>query len=396
METFWTLWWDWSDLIADTRGDRVLVDGDNMPKARFFPDARLNFTENLLRRRGGEPALIFRNEKGDRREISWDGLHRQVARLATAMKAHGITPGDRVAAYMPNLPETIMIALAAAAIGATFSSCSTDYGVTGVLDRFGQVAPVLLFTTDGHNYNGKAHSTVDRLTEIQAGLPSLRQTVLTPYLDPDISADSLADTVLMEDFVAGHDAAHIPYERLPFNHPLFVLFSSGTTGVPKCIVHSAGGTLVQQLKEDRLHHDVRPDDRILFFTSTSWVVWNMHLSFLGSGATLLIYEGSPLYPDPTTAFAYIEAEQATYFGTSAKFIDTLRLGDQAIGERFDLASLRTIVTSGSPLVEESFEYVHRRIKPDIHLGSVSGGTDIMCGFTVCEATAPGNGGGRVG
>ena len=388
METFWTLWWDWAGIIADTRGDRVLVNGDSMPAARFFPDARLNFTENLLRRRDDTPAMIFRNEKGDRREISWDELHRQVAGLATAMKANGITPGDRVAAYMPSVPETIMIALAAAAIGATFSSCSTDYGVNGVLDRFGQVEPVLLFATDGHNYNGKAHSTMDRLAEVQARLPGLHQTVLTPYLDSAVSPEGLASTVLMEDFVAGHEAAQIPYERLPFNHPLFVLFSSGTTGVPKCIVHSAGGTLVQQLKEDCLHHDVRRDDRILFFTSTSWVVWNMHLSFLGSGATLLIYEGSPLYPDPTNAFSYIEAERATYFGTSAKFIDTLRQGDLPVGERFDLTTLRTLITSGSPLVEESFDYVYQRIKPDIHLGSVSGGTDIMCAFNICEATAP--------
>lgn len=388
METFWTLWWDWAGIIAETRGERVLINGDSMPTARFFPDARLNFTENLLGRRDDTAALVFRNEKGDRREISWENLHRQVAALATAMKAHGITPGDRIAAYMPSVPETIMVALAAAAIGATFASCSTDYGVNGVLDRFGQVEPVLLFTTDGHNYNGKAHPTLDRLAEIQAGLPSLGLTVLTPYLDTDISAADLANTVLMDDFVAGHDVSDIPYERLPFNHPLFVLFSSGTTGVPKCIVHGAGGTLVQQLKEDCLHHDVRRDDRILFFTSTSWVVWNMHLSFLGSGATLLIYEGSPLYPDPTNAFAYIEAEGATYFGTSAKFIDTLRQSNLPVGERFDLTTLRTLITSGSPLVEESFDYVYQRIKPDIHLGSVSGGTDIMCAFNICEATAP--------
>ena len=388
METFWTLWWDWAGVIAETRGERVLVNGDTMPEARFFPDARLNFTENLLRRRDATPALIFRNEKGDRREVSWEALHRGVARIATAMKAAGITPGDRVAAYMPNLPETIMIALAAAAVGATFSSCATDYGVAGVLDRFGQVAPALLFTTDGHNYNGKAHSTLDRLAEIQAGLPSLKTTILLPYLDASVSPHGLTNTVLMADFLAGHDAVQIPYEQLPFNHPLFVLFSSGTTGVPKCIVHGAGGTLIQQLKEDCLHHDVRAGDRILFFTSTSWVVWNMHLSFLGSDATLLIYEGSPLYPDPTNAFAYIEAEQATYFGTSAKFIDTLRQSDAPIGERFDLTTLRTLITSGSPLVEESFDYVYGRIKSDIHLGSVSGGTDIMCAFNICEATAP--------
>ena len=396
MERFWVLWWDWAGVIAKTRGERVLVNGDSMPTARFFPDARLNFAENLLQ--GGQnrieqgredtPALIFRNEVGDRRETSWQDLQRQVATMATAMKAQGVAPGDRVAVWMPALPETIVIALAAAAIGATFSSCSTDYGVTGVLDRFGQVQPAVLFVADGHHYNGKVHSTLDRLAEVQTGLPTLRQTVLVPYLNPGLTAEGSDNTVTLAEYTAGHDASDVPYAHLPFNHPLFILFSSGTTGAPKCIVHSAGGSLVQQLKEDCLHHDVRAGDRILFFTSTSWVVWNMHLSFLASGATLLIYEGSPLYPDLTTAFRYIEGEQATYFGTCAKFIDSLRAQDLPIGEQFDLSNLRTLVTSGSPLVEEAFDYVYRRIKPDIHLASVSGGTDIMCGFTVCDATAP--------
>ncbi len=387
MEDFWLAFWDFTEIVADTRGDRVLVEGDHMMDAEFFPDARLNFAENLLRRKDDGVAIIFRNEVGDRREVSWAELNAQVAQLANAMLADGIGPGDRVAAYMPNLPETVVVALAAAAIGAPFCSCAPDFGLNGILDRFGQVEPTVIFAADGYRYAGKEFRT-DRLGDMQAGLPSLKRLILVPYLDPPGVPDGVVDGVLLDDYIAGHDSSLVPYNRLPFNHPLYILFSSGTTGKPKCILHKAGGALLQGMKEAMLHHDVHRDDRVLFYTSTNWVIWNVHLSYLSAGAAMLTYEGSPLYPDPEVLFDYAAADGATLFGSSAKFVDSLRQRQVPVGERYDLTKLRTLLTSGSTLVEESFDYIIDYIKRDIHIASTSGGTDVMCGFVVPDASQP--------
>jgi hypothetical protein len=278
MEQFWLSVWDFCDIVAERRGERVLIDGDRMPGARFFPDARLNFAENLLRRRDDGPAIFFRAEDRPIRRISWAELYAQVSRLARAFRAEGLGPGDRVAAYMPNVPETVVAMLAATSIGAVFSSCSPDFGVQGVLDRFGQIEPRILISADGYRYNGKTHSSLDKLPDILAGVPSLERTVIVPYIDerPDIAG--LGGAVLLPDYVADHQAGEIEFTRRGFNDPLYIMYSSGTTGPPKCIVHGIGGSLLQHVKEQRLHCDIRRDDRVFYFTTCGWMMWNWLVS----------------------------------------------------------------------------------------------------------------------
>jgi acetoacetyl-CoA synthetase len=311
-----------------------------------------------------------------------------VAGLANAMLADGLGQDDRIAAYMPNIPETVVVALATAAIGATFCSCAPDFGLNGILDRYGQVEPTVLFAADGYRYNGKEFRSTGNLAQMRAGLPSVKRMILVPYLDPPAIPDGVTNAVLLDDYVAGHDTSAVPYNRVPFSHPLFILFSSGTTGKPKCILHRVGGSLIQGMKEAMLHHDVHHDDRVLFYTSTNWVIWNVHLSYLSAGAAMLTYEGSPLYPDPEVLFDYAANDGATLFGSSAKFVDSLRQRQVPVGERYDLSKLRTLLTSGSTLVEESFDYILESIKEDIHIAPTSGGTDVMCGFTVPDASQP--------
>ena len=388
IESFWCALWDFSEIIADTRGERVLDHGDEQQRAAFFSDARLNFAENDLRWRGAGLAIMFRNEAGQQRNLSWDDLNQAVAGLAHAFLADGVTPGDRIAAYMPNIPEAVIAALAAASVGAVFSTCSPDFGARGVLDRIGQIEPVILLAADGYLYNGKVHGAGDRVREIQDGLPSLRRTVMVSYVDADSAWPDRGDTVAWTDYVAPHPSGGVPYKRLAFNHPLSILFSSGTTGAPKCIVHRAGGVVLQTIKETMLHYDVRPGDRILFFTSTAWVVWNLHLSHLLSGGALLLYDGSPFYPDPDALFDYMERARATHFGTSAKFIDAIKQTGIAPGRERDLSALRVILTSGSGLLPECFDYVYENIGEDLQLSSASGGTDIMCGFVTGNPIGP--------
>ena len=375
-EQFWQSVWTFCDVIASERGTRVVADRDKMPGARWFPDATLNFAENLLRRRDSEVALVFWGEDKVKRRVSHAELYTQVSRLAKALRAAGVKAGDRVAGYLPNLPESIMAMLAASSIGAIRSSCSPDFGVQGVLDRFGQIEPVALFAADGYWYNGKALETLSKLRDIVDRLPSLRKVVIVPYLEdrPDISAIRGAEC--LEDFAAGQDAVDIRFEQLPFNHPLYILYSSGTTGAPKCIVHGAGGTLIQHLKEHQLHCDVRPGDRLFYFTTLGWMMWNWLATGLASGATLLLYDGSPFIRGGNILFDYADAEGMTQFGTSAKFIDACNKAGLEPGRTHSLESLRTILSTGSPLVPESFDYVYRSVKQDVCLSSMSGGTDI--------------------
>ncbi len=388
IEKFWRSLWDYGGVIAETRGEVVLEDGDKMPGAQFFPEARLNFAQNLLRRRGPEDAMVFWGEDKVKRRVSWDELHDKVARLARTLRAQGVGPGDRVAGFMPNMPETVIATLAASALGAAWSSCSPDFGVQGVLDRFGQIEPKVLFCPDGYHYNGKGHDSLARVAEFSAQLPSLKAIVVVPYLSdtPDISA--LDKAVLLEDFIAGQPGGDFDFVQMPFNAPLFIMFSSGTTGKPKCIVHGAGGTLLKHLEEHRLQCDVKRGDRVFYFTTCGWMMWNWLISGLASEATLLLYDGSPFYPDGNILFDFMQEEKGTLFGTSAKYIDALNKAGLDPKSTHDLASVRTITSTGSPLVPEGFDYVYQHIKEDVCLSSIAGGTDIIGCFMAGNPIGP--------
>ncbi|MEE8187574.1 MAG: acetoacetate--CoA ligase [Kiloniellales bacterium] len=377
IEKFWLSVWDFCGVIAETRGETVLADGGKMPGARFFPGARLNFAENLLRRRDGADALVFWGEERVRRRLSHRELYDSVSRLVQALAAQGVGEGDRVAGFLPNMPETIIGALATSALGAVWSSCSPDFGNQGVLDRFGQIEPKVLLCADGYVYNGKEIDTLSRVREFITELPSLQRVVVCPYLSESPDLSGIRDAVSFAEFTGGFEPGEIAFRRIPFNAPLYIMYSSGTTGKPKCIVHGQGGTLLQHLKEHRLLCDVKRDDRLFYFTTCGWMMWNWLVSGLGSEATLLLYDGAPFYPDGNVLFDYAAAERCTLFGTSAKFIDALGNAGLDPGANYDLSALRTITSTGSPLAPEGFDYVYRHIKPDVCLSSIAGGTDLI-------------------
>ena len=379
---FWNLVWDYTGVIGE-KGGRILIDGDLMPGAAFFPDARLNFAENLLRQTGGGDVLVFRGEDKAARAMSWDELRTLVSRLQQAMRIAGVGAGDRVAAMMPNMPEAIAAMLAATSLGAIWSSCSPDFGERGVLDRFSQIEPKLFIACDGYWYNGKQIEVADKLKAIAQKLTSATTVIVVPYLDQvDAVAGNVPRAVSLDAFIAPFAVAELVFERLPFAHPLYILFSSGTTGIPKCIVHGAGGTLLQHLKEHQLHCGLRAGEKLFHFTTCGWMMWNWLASGLASGATLLLYDGSPFYPGGNVLFDYAEAEGMTIFGTSAKFIDAVRKAGLRPRDSHDLAALRVMTSTGSPLAPENFDFVYDAIKPDIHLASMSGGTDIVSCFVL--------------
>jgi len=385
---FWQAVWDFCGVLGEP-GETVLEHGDQMPGARWFPAARLNFAENLLRERGPATALVFRGEDRIERRMTHAELYQAVAQLAAAYRAHGVTAGDRVAAYLPNLPETIIAMLAAASVGAVFSSCSPDFGVQGVLDRFGQIAPKVLLAADGYFYNGKALDTRPKLADIVAQLPSVEQVLVVPYVEATPDLAGIPRAQLLAEFTAPFaHVSEIEFTRLPFAHPLYIMYSSGTTGVPKCIFHGAGGTLLQHLKEHQLHGDVRPGDRLFYFTTCGWMMWNWLVSGLASGATLLLYDGSPFLHQGRVLFDYADAEAMTHFGTSAKFIDALAKTELRPRQTHQLSALRTIFSTGSPLAPEGFDFVYEHIKPDVQLASISGGTDIISCFVLGNPTLP--------
>jgi acetoacetyl-CoA synthetase len=380
-EQFWESLWKFAGVRSSAKGSRVLVDRGAMPGARWYPDARLNFAENLLKLRDGSTALVFWGENRVKRRLTRRELYDQVARIAQGLRALGIKPGDRVAAYLPNMPEAIAAMLAAASIGATFSTCSPDFGVRGVLDRFGQIAPAVLFAADGYFYNGKEIDSLGRLSEIAAGLPSLRRIVVVPYVNDQPDLSRVPGAQGFGDFVAGQAGGDIAFEQLPFDHPLYILFSSGTTGVPKCIVHGAGGALLKHLCEQQLHCDIKPGDRLFYFTTLGWMMWNWLASGLASGATLLLYDGSPFVEEGRILFDYADAEGTTQLGTSAKFLDAAAKAGVEPAKTHRLGDLQTVLSTGSPLAPEGFDFVYRSIKRDVCLSSISGGTDI-CGCFV--------------
>ncbi len=385
---FWDLVWDFCGVVGE-KGERRLVHSDAMPGASFFPDAKLNFAENLLRQSGPGEAIVFRGEDKLSMRWTWEELRALVSRLQQALRDKGVKPGDRVAAMMPNLPETIALMLAVTSIGAIWSSCSPDFGERGVLDRFGQIEPKVFFAVDGYWYNGKRLSLAEKLKGVAPQLPSAQSVVIVPYLgEAKEVASALPRGIALADFIAPFAPKPVSFERLPFNTPAFILFSSGTTGVPKCIVHGAGGTLLQHLKEHRLQCDVRAGDRIFYFTTCGWMMWNWLVSGLGSGATLMLFDGSPFAPKESVLFDFAQQERFTLFGTSAKYIDACKKAGLAPARTHDLSALRLITSTGSPLAAESFEYVYSDIKRDVHLASISGGTDIVSCFVLGDPTSP--------
>ena len=387
LEAFWTSFWDYTDVIGE-KGDVVLADGDKMPGARFFPNGRISYAENMLRRRDDAPAIIFMNEKEQERSLSFKELYEAVSRWQQAFKNMGITKGDRIAGYMPNMPETIIAMLAATSLGAIWSSASPDFGVQGVVDRFGQIEPKVLVSVDGYFYNGKVIDCLSKIKEVQPQLKGLEKTVIVPFVSDKPDVSSLGDkAVVADDFIAA-EAAEVSFERVEFNHPLFIMFSSGTTGVPKCIVHGHGGTLLQHLKEHRMHSDTNKDDKVFYFTTCGWMMWNWLITALAAEATLLLFDGSPFYPSPNVLWDYATRHDCKLFGTSAKYIDALKNHDIKPGETHDLGTVKVLASTGSPLVHESFDYIYKDIKNDIHVASISGGTDIVSCFVLGNPISP--------
>jgi len=382
IEKFWVSLKDYTCVIAETWGDTVLENPDRMPGARFFPDGRFSFAENLLRRRDDGEAIVFRGEDKVKRRLTYGQLYDQVSLTAQALKDLGLEKGDRAGGYLPNMPEAIIAMLAVTSLGAIWTSCSPDFGVQGVLDRFGQIEPKVVFAADGYHYNGKTHDSLGKLGEILTSLPSVERAVIVPYTRTAPPLDDVPNAVMLGDFTAAYSPVDIDFERFDFNHPLYIMYSSGTTGAPKCIVHGAGGTLLQHLKEHQLHCDIKPGDRLFYFTTCGWMMWNWLVTALASQATLMLYDGSPFYPDGNALFDYVDAEKITHFGTSAKFIDAIIKAGLEPKKTHSLASMRLLASTGSPLAPDAFSYVYHHIKTDVHLASIAGGTDLLACFVL--------------
>jgi len=386
-QRFWRQVWGFCDVVGEGPLETVLVDGERMPGARWFPDVRLNYAENLLHPRVSDEveAVVFRGEDGATMRLTWAQLRRAAAAVAAALRADGIVPGDRVAGFLPNLPETLIAMLGAASVGAVWSSCSPDFGVEGVVDRFGQIRPRVLFAADGYRYGGKEIDSLATADQLLRKLPTVERLVVVPFLGT--VGDLPQGACPWDDYLAPHLDTTPQYLRLPFDHPLFIMFSSGTTGLPKCMVHTAGGTLLQHLKEHQLHCDLRPADRLFYFTTCGWMMWNWLVSGLASAATVMLYDGHPMSP-PSTIWDYAATERFHILGTSAGWLAACEKAGLRPRESHDLSVLRAVLSTGSPLSPESFDYVYRDVQPEVQLSSISGGTDIISCFALGSPVLP--------
>jgi acetoacetyl-CoA synthetase len=386
--SFWAALWDFCGIKASKQYDGIFTLGTHMMDTKWFPGARLNFAENLLRYRDDKTAIIFRSENDIRETITFAGLYRLVARLAKSMREMGVKPGDRVAGFLPNLIETVAAMLATTSIGALWTSCSPDFGINGALDRFGQIEPKFLFTADGYFYTGVTFNSLEKAAAIVKAVPSIERTIIIPYTKekPDISV--IPNSVLFEDFLSKEADTELVFEQLPADHPLLIMYSSGTTGLPKCMVQGAAGVLMGHLRDLTFHSDVKRDDVIFYFTSCGWMMWNWLVSSLALGPTVVLYDGSPFHPGRGNLFKVAAEEGITIFGTSAKYITELERSQLKLSERYDLSKLKSILSTGSPLSASNFEYVYANIKPDLCLSSISGGTDINGCFVLGNPTLP--------
>ena len=387
LEAFWTEMWRFAEIRPQAGSARVIDNPAIMPGAHWFPDSRLNFAENLLRCRDDKTALIFRGEDTVRRTLTYKELYAATAKVAAALRAAGVVPGDRVVGFMPNMPETIIAMLAAASLGATWSSCSPDFGIKGVLDRFSQTRPKVLFTADGYYFKGKAMDSLEKIAGIIKELPSIEKIVVVPYTRKRPDLTTLPHAVYYSDF-ADNDAQDIEFARLPFEHPLYIMYSSGTTGLPKCMVQSAGGVLLNQLKELLLHTDLTYEDTIFYFTTCGWMMWNWLTASLATGATLVLYDGNPFHPAPDALWRMTQEEKVSIFGTSAGYIAALKKAGVKPGKQFDLKALKALLSTGSPLSKEDFRFIYREVKEDLQLASISGGSDLNGCFALGNPMGP--------
>ena len=385
---FWARLWEFADIKASRGYDRVVDHFNKFPGANWFPGARLNFAENLLRYRDDRLAFVFRGETQKSAKMTYAEVYTVVSRLAKSLREVGVQPGDRVAAYMPNLMETAIAMLAATSVGAVWSSCATDIGPQAALDRLGQIEPKVLFTVNGYFYKGKTFSSVGNAAEIVKGIPSLKKVVVVSYTDEKPDLSHIPNAVRYDDFLAREKQPPLQFEQLPFEHPVYIMFSSGTTGKPKCLVQGAGGILINHLKELLLHTDLKREDRIFYITTCSWMMWNWLISSLGVGATIILYDGNPAHPDVGAMWKLTQDEKISIFGLSASYVNALRSQGVKPGKDYDLSSLREISQTGSPLSAEGFEYVYQEIKKDLHFNSISGGTDINGCFAAGSPTIP--------
>lgn len=385
-EPFWKTLCEYFAVDFDTPPHLILNYYDEMTDAQWFSGARFNFAEQLLKRRDENPALICIKEENQQQTLSFAQLYSEVAQCAAGLKAIGITAGDKVAALMPNTAQTIIAMLASTSLGAVWSACSPDFGVQGALDRLGQIDPKVLFICDGHQYQGKQHSGEEKIAKLHAALPSLRQMVICTNINQQLPISNWDNALYWNDFIK--PASDCEFVSLPFNHPLYILFSSGTTGKPKCIIHGAGGTLVQHLKELGLHTDLGQQDNLLFYTTCGWMMWNWMVSALALGTTLTLYEGSPAYPTANRMFQIVDEQQVTVFGTSAKFISSVEKAGIKPKETFDFSHLRCILSTGSPLLPQNYDFIYDQVKKDVQLSSISGGTDIISCFALGNPMLP--------